>query len=86
MSDRSQYIFLPIFGMSMMIIIITICVWKRFYRRQRPIYPYNNPQIAFVTQTYQRTWPLPSVEEPPPSYNATMNTAMFPPIVSYIKE
>jgi hypothetical protein len=89
MSVNTQYIFLPTLGVAMMLLIIGLFFWKRFYRYRRPVYPYRQPvypyynrQIAFISQPYQQqpyqtVYTLPSIEQPPPSYYASINTGTY---------
>ncbi len=90
MSMKAGNIFVPTFGISVIILFMIFFVWKRFSRSLRPISPYNNSQVAFITQTYQQrpyqtALPPPSVEQPPPSYYTVMNTATVAPSVSFMK-
>jgi hypothetical protein len=92
MSIKAGNIFVPTFGISLIILFMIIFVWKRFSRSRRPIIPCNNSQLAFITQKYhqqqpyQTAWPPPPVEEPPPSYYTVMSTATVPPSVSLMKQ
>ena len=82
MSATPQYIFLPAFGLVMLLLIIGLFLWKRFYRYRQPVYPYNNRQIAFISQPYQQqpyqtVYTLPSIEQPPPPYYEAINTGTY---------
>lgn len=94
MQSKTPTIFLPIFGICMILFLTGLVLWKRLCRYRQPIIPYN-PQVAFVTSTYQQQQqqvrsyqpnvPLPSVEQPP-SYYAAMNYRMIPSTMSHIKQ
>ncbi len=51
-------------------------LWKRLFYYRRPITPYINPQIAYITRPYQQqpTYLPPLIEQPPPSYYTAMNS------------
>jgi len=94
MRNNTQTIFLPIFGLCMILLFIGLIFWKKFCHYHRTIIPYtHNPQVTFITSTYQQqqvrpyqpNWPLPLVEQPP-SYYTVMNYQMIPPTMSYVKQ
>jgi len=54
LTGSSQTIFLPIFALCLVMFVIGIIFWKRVCRSRRPTVPYNKPQIALITPTYQQ--------------------------------
>ncbi len=76
MNVNSRTIFLPILVISVLIFFIILMLWKRLFYYRRPITPYINPQIAYITQPYQQqpTYLPPLIEQPPPSYYTAMNS------------
>ncbi|CAF0882711.1 unnamed protein product [Adineta steineri] len=78
MNITIRSIFLPLFGISLMFFMICL-FWKRIYRHRPPILPYQNSQIAFITQT---NWSSQPTEQPPPSYYSIMNSTT---VSSFIK-
>jgi hypothetical protein len=83
-NSKPRYIYIPTVGLCIVALMIGFLCWKRVFRSRRPVYPYNNPQVAIISQVQQ--WPPPTTEQPPPPYYTVVNTATVPPSVLYTKQ
>jgi hypothetical protein len=92
--NRTRNIILPTISTIIILLLIGMICWKRFFVPNRVIMPYNNPQLAFITQTahaprmtYQTVWPPPmAMESQPPSYYSVVNSASMAPNLLHVKQ